>query len=80
MTIVKITAVATLSAITLSGCALNPKFHETTPVQVETKKGIVTCQLYTSETTIWDRAIAVPDDMSILEGDAICKAEGAKSV
>ena len=79
MSVVKITAITTL-AFALSACSLDPKSHETAPVQVQTPKGIVTCQLYTEKTTIWDRATAVPAGMSIKEGDAICKAEGAKGL
>ncbi len=77
MTIVKITAIA-MFAFVLSACGLDPRNYETAPVQVETSKGTVTCQLYTPDTIVWDQAITVPAGMSIQEGDAVCKAEGAK--
>ena len=62
----------------LSGCVGGPEAYETEPVKLNTEKGIVTCQLYTKERVIWDRAIDRPDNMSVQEADAICLAEGLR--
>lgn len=65
-----------VSAVGISGCVPSPTHYETTPVQVQTAKGVVTCQLYTPERVLWDRAIDRPNSMSVEEGDAVCRAEG----
>jgi hypothetical protein len=62
----------------LGGCVQSPEYYETTPVQVATPKGVVTCQLYTREMVIWDRSIDRPARMSVQEADAICQAEGRR--
>jgi ABC-type uncharacterized transport system auxiliary subunit len=62
----------------LAGCTIDPQDHATTPVQVQTAQGIVTCQLYTKENVIWDEAISAPAGMSIQQADRICKAEGQR--
>lgn len=59
----------------LAGC-VDPKDYETTPVKVSTSKGVVTCQLYTQERVLWDRAIDRPESMSVKEADAVCVNEG----
>lgn len=64
--------------IGLSGCSYDPREHETEPVLVNTPKGIVTCQLYTRDTIVWDRAIDIPQNMSIREGDEVCRQEGIR--
>ncbi|MEM7242571.1 MAG: hypothetical protein AAF429_10335 [Pseudomonadota bacterium] len=68
------------STLLITGCAstLDKASYATNPVQVQTEKGVVTCQLYRSTSTLWDEAIAVPAGMSIQEGDAICQNEGFK--
>ncbi|KIC19405.1 hypothetical protein [Leisingera sp. ANG-DT] len=71
--LIKLTAVA----VALSGC-VSPENYETTPVQLQTSKGIVTCQLYTKERVLWDRSIDRPATMSVQEADAICKQEGQR--
>ncbi len=66
------------AAIALAGCAPDPRSFETTPVKLETSKGIVTCQLYTKERVLWDRAIDRPENMTVREADDICRAEGVR--
>nr|WP_321252949.1 hypothetical protein [uncultured Ruegeria sp.] len=66
-----------LAAIT--ACVPSPESLETTPVQVQTPKGVVTCQLYTLNRVIWDRAIDYPaTKMSVAEADAYCRQEGQR--
>lgn len=65
------------AAAALSGC-VSPEQFETTPVQLQTSKGIVTCQLYTKDRVLWDRSIDRPAAMSVQEADAICKQEGQR--
>lgn len=67
-----------LSVFAVAGCSLSPVDYETTPVQVKTAKGVVTCQLYTPDRVLWDRAIDRPNSMSVQEGDAVCRAEGER--
>lgn len=76
----KMTKIAALSLplIALMACAPSPEQFETPPVQVQSEKGLVTCQLYTKDTVVWDRAIDRPSTMSVIEGDNICKAEGER--
>ncbi|UWQ15554.1 hypothetical protein K3556_06665 [Aliiroseovarius sp. M344] len=66
------------SAVVLSGCVRSS--YESTPVEVNTPKGKVTCQLYTPERVQWDEAIAKPDTMSKQEADNICIEQGAKQL
>ncbi|WP_171182070.1 hypothetical protein [Ruegeria sp. HKCCD8929] len=64
-----------VSAAAVSGCAA-PEYFETKPVEVETPKGVVTCQLYLPEEVAWDQAVLAPPGMSIPEADEICRIEG----
>ncbi|MBY6055304.1 hypothetical protein KUV26_02500 [Leisingera daeponensis] len=64
-------------AATLTGC-VSPENYETTPVQLRTSSGIVTCQLYTRDRVLWDRSIDRPGSMSVADADAICKQEGQR--
>lgn len=66
------------ASVLVAGCATDPKNYESAPVSVETSKGTVVCQLYTRDLVAWDRAIEVPQKMSISEGDTICRAEGQR--
>ncbi len=69
----------TISAFALlAGCAGDPRDFESTPVEVASPKGTVTCQLYTKEVVLWDRAIDRPDAMGVEEADEICRAEGRR--
>ncbi len=70
-------AAAALLALALAGC-VNPKDFETDPVEVPTTRGVVTCQLYTQDLVVWDRAIDRPDAMSVSDADAICMDEGKR--
>jgi hypothetical protein len=70
-------AIVILSVVALSGC-IDPRRFESTPVEVETASGVVTCQLYTPGMVIWDRAINRPEDMSVEEADEICSEEGLR--
>ncbi|WP_291734914.1 hypothetical protein [Leisingera sp. F5] len=63
----------------VAGC-VSPEQFETTPVQLETSKGIVVCQLYTKDRVLWDRSIGRPQTMSVEEADAICKQEGHRQM
>lgn len=62
-------------AFGLSGCG-DPASYETAPVEVTTARGIVTCQLYTHDRVLWDRAIDRPETMTVKDADDICVAEG----
>lgn len=66
-----------LSALMVAGCIGSPEEYETPPVEVQSSQGVVTCQLYTPQTVIWDRAIDWPRTMSVKEADSLCKARGA---
>ncbi len=74
----KVSIVGVFCVALLSGCSIDPQNYETTPVQLKTAKGIVTCQLYTKERVLWDRAIDRPNNMSVREADNICRAEGER--
>ncbi|MCL6282135.1 hypothetical protein M3P21_01210 [Ruegeria sp. 2012CJ41-6] len=69
---------ACIAAVLVAGCVPSPENYETTPVQVQTDKGIVTCQLYSKDLVVWDRAIDRPNSMGVQEADAICKEEGKR--
>lgn len=77
MPIIKIGALLA-TTVFLSACAQDPRSYETTPVEVKTKKGTVTCQLYTRERVLWDRAIDRPSGMSVRAADDVCRAEGQR--
>ncbi len=63
----------------LSACIPSPEELETTPVKVQTPKGVVTCQLYRQDRVSWDRAIDFPaTKMSVPEADAYCRQEGQR--
>ncbi|SMO41726.1 hypothetical protein [Ruegeria faecimaris] len=63
----------------LTACIPSPKDLETTPVKVQTPKGVVTCQLYRQNRVDWDRAIDFPaTKMSVPEADAYCRQEGQR--
>ncbi|MCK0139052.1 hypothetical protein [Aliiroseovarius sp. F47248L] len=66
------------AAVVLSGCVRAS--YESTPVEVNTSKGKVTCQLYTPGRVQWDEAIAKPESMSKKEADNICIEQGAKQL
>ncbi|TRW98646.1 hypothetical protein FNJ84_03560 [Paracoccus sp. M683] len=71
--------VMTASAVVfVAACSVDPRDYETTPVVVETAAGPVTCQLYTKERVIWDRAIARPNNMDVKTADNICLQEGQR--
>jgi len=67
--------VATACGATLAGC-VDPANHPTAHVSVNTQSGTVVCQLYRTNTVLWDEAISVPPNMSISTGDAICENKG----
>lgn len=63
----------------VAGCIPSPRELETPPVQVQTPKGVVTCQLYRQDRVDWDRAIDFPaTKMSVPEADAYCQQEGQR--
>ena len=61
----------------LAGCSVRSGF-ETTPVEVQTAQGVVTCQLYTNRRVLWDEAISMPSSMGTQEANEICRAEGQR--
>ncbi len=67
-----------VSFITLSGCAVNHRNYESTPVRVQTSKGEVLCQLYSVYYVKWDEAIRVPANMNIVTGNDIFRNEGQR--
>lgn len=72
-----ITALLALAAVTtVAGCTINRAAYATNPVEVLTPQGIVTCQLYSKGTTIWDEAVAAPPNLSLTAAHNICKREG----
>ena len=77
MLMTKLSILVAAAAI-LSGCTIDPRSYESTPVKVKTPKGLVTCQLYTRERVLWDRSIDRPSNMSLEEADSICLAEGQR--
>ncbi len=75
----KIFAMAVPTIAVLSACVPTPEELETTPVKVQTPKGVVTCQLYRHDRVSWDRAIDFPaTKMSVPEADNYCKQEGLR--
>lgn len=73
----KVAAFVVVSA-GLTGCVGSPEHHETTPVEVETAQGTVTCQLYTRERVMWDRSINRPNAMDVKVADEICREAGRR--
>ncbi|MCQ0092164.1 hypothetical protein FGD77_10810 [Roseovarius sp. M141] len=65
------------AVLALSAC-VSPENYESTPVQVATAQGAVTCQLYTQNRLDWDRSIDRPANMSVETADTICRNEGAR--
>lgn len=76
---VPLSALPMLLSLVLVTAACSPQSMETAPVHVETAKGTVVCQLYTTEVVYWDRSIARPDKMTTQEADAICIERGRKA-
>ncbi|NDW51946.1 hypothetical protein [Aliiroseovarius sp. PrR006] len=72
----KLTLVMAIAATGVMAGCVDKSAYESNPVQVKTKQGVVTCQLYTRDRVQWDEAIAVPAGMTKAEGDAICIQEG----
>lgn len=64
-----------VAASALSGC-IDLQAYATTPVNVQTDKGTVVCQLYTTQRVLWDEAISAPAGMSIQEANQVCIREG----
>jgi hypothetical protein len=71
---------ASLFVLLVAGLAacVSPESYESEPVEIDTPAGVVTCQLYTRDLVIWDRAIDRPDSMSVSTADAICVNEGQR--
>jgi hypothetical protein len=70
--------VASLAAATICTGCINLADYESTPVQVSTSQGIVTCQLYRPNEVLWDRATDAPRGMSIKTADNVCIKEGSR--
>ncbi|KIC44415.1 hypothetical protein RA28_15940 [Ruegeria sp. ANG-S4] len=76
---IKAALIALPLAAVVAGCIPTPESLETTPVQVQTPKGVVTCQLYSQSRVSWDRAIDFPaTKMSVPEADGYCRQEGQR--
>lgn len=78
MSMFKSVAFLGAAIVLLSACAPDPRSFESEPVDVKTAQGIVTCQLYTKERVLWDRAIDRPEGVTIQQADAVCRAEGRR--
>lgn len=65
----------TSALLLLTGCAPQ-EVYETEPVQIETSKGLVTCQLYQKHLVLWDEAIDWPDETSEEFADRSCRSFG----
>ncbi len=76
MMYVKISA-AIACAAALSGCVPSQSY-ESAPVQVQTSQGVVTCQLYTKDIVLWDRALSHPTEISAQAADQVCTDEGKR--
>ncbi len=74
----KLLALSPLAGVLLTGCISSPQAYETEPVDLKTPKGTVTCQLYTDEIVLWDRAIRWPRTITAEQADAVCKEEGRR--
>ncbi len=75
----KLLALSLLAGGTLlAGCQMGPSAFETEPVRVPTAKGDVICQLYTRNSVTWDRSVAHPETMSVMEADDICFEMGVE--
>lgn len=72
----KLTLVMAVAATGVMAGCVSKTAYESNPVQIETPKGMVTCQLYTRDRVQWDESIAVPAGMTKAEGDAYCIQEG----
>ena len=71
-------ALLTATALSLSACVGSPVQYESQPVVLDTTEGKVTCQLYTVDQVIWDRAIDRPGSMSVATADNLCRKEGLR--
>lgn len=70
--------VASLAVATLCTGCIDLADYESTPVQVSTSQGVVTCQLYRPKEVLWDQATDAPRGMSIKTADSICVEEGTR--
>ena len=62
----------------LAGCIASPEQFASKPVKVQTPDGVVTCQLYTPGSVIWDRSVARPETMTVQRADNYCRGEGQR--
>ena len=69
--------VATACGATLAGF-IDPANYTTAPVSVTTQSGTVVCQLYRTNTVLWDRAISVPPTCQSVLGMQSVKTKGAR--
>lgn len=67
---------APAALLAASGCTDVKRGYETPPVAVSTAQGAVTCQLYTPNAVLWDRALSKPATMSDADANRQCRAEG----
>lgn len=67
---------AALAFGALSACVHSTKEYESNPIQVQTSRGVVTCQLYRLDIVEWDRSTDRPARMGIEEADQYCIKAG----
>lgn len=65
-----------VTLLALAACADVKKSYESDPVTIQTESGPVTCQLYTPDMVMWDRAISKPNGMGDADANRHCRAEG----
>lgn len=64
----------------VAGCELTPDQFETPPVTVKTSQGFVSCQLYSHDYVLWDRAIDWPNVLNGEQADRYCQQEGRRKM
>lgn len=68
-----------LAGLLVSACSIESKSSFESPeVVVTTDAGPVTCQLYTRDELIWDRATLRPSTLTDDQANQICRDEGVR--
>lgn len=68
--------VALIGGLAVAGCSMAE--FETDPVEVVIPAVTVTCQLYSRDIVMLDRAIDSPPGMTIAQADVVCRAYGQR--
>ena len=66
------------ASIVLTACSLEK--YESEPVLLTTEMGLVTCQLYTKDRVLFDKAIDIPEGMAVEVANNLCRTEGERSL